>query len=74
MRISPFSLVSKAVGGVAPIGWINTPSITLIDEALNDYEVVWAAAGHPHAVFPTSYSELLSCTQAKSMMVGMVSK
>jgi prolyl-tRNA editing enzyme YbaK/EbsC (Cys-tRNA(Pro) deacylase) len=63
-----------SIGGVAPIGWINTPSITLIDEALNDYEVVWAAAGHPHAVFPTSYSELLSCTQAKSMMVGMVSK
>jgi prolyl-tRNA editing enzyme YbaK/EbsC (Cys-tRNA(Pro) deacylase) len=63
-----------SIGGVAPIGWINIPSITLIDEALNDYEVVWAAAGHPHAVFPTSYSELLSCTQAKSMMVGMVSK
>ena len=63
-----------SIGGVAPIGWINTPSITLIDEALNDYEVVWAAAGHPHAVFPTSYSELLSCTEAKSMMVGMVSK
>jgi prolyl-tRNA editing enzyme YbaK/EbsC (Cys-tRNA(Pro) deacylase) len=63
-----------SIGGVAPIGWINTPSITLIDEALNDYKVVWAAAGHPHAVFPTSYSELLSCTQAKSMMVGMVSK
>mgnify|MGYP006164399871 CR=1 FL=1 len=63
-----------SIGGVAPIGWINTPSITLIDEALNDYEVVWAAAGHPHAVFPTSYSELLSCTEAKSMLVGMVSK
>lgn len=63
-----------SIGGVAPIGWVNTPSITLIDEALNDYKVVWAAAGHPHAVFPTSYSELLSCTQAKSMMVGMVSK
>ena len=63
-----------SIGGVAPIGWIKTPSITLIDEALNDYEVVWAAAGHPHAVFPTSYSELLSCTEAKSMLVGMVSK
>jgi prolyl-tRNA editing enzyme YbaK/EbsC (Cys-tRNA(Pro) deacylase) len=63
-----------SIGGVAPIGWINNPSITLIDEALNDYEVVWAAAGHPHAVFPTSYSELLGCTGAKSMMVGMVPK
>ncbi|NDF94175.1 MAG: YbaK/EbsC family protein [Actinobacteria bacterium] len=63
-----------SIGGVAPIGWINAPSITLIDEALNDYDVIWAAAGHPHAVFPTSYSELLSCSQAKSMMVGMVTK
>ena len=63
-----------SIGGVAPIGWINNPSITLIDEALSDYEVVWAAAGHPHAVFPTSYKELLGCTGAESMMVGMVSK
>lgn len=63
-----------SIGGVAPIGWIKNPAITLIDEALNDYEVVWAAAGHPHAVFPTTYRELLSSTKAKSMMVGMVSK
>ncbi|MSY77423.1 MAG: YbaK/EbsC family protein, partial [Actinobacteria bacterium] len=43
-----------SIGGVSPIGWLNPPSIVLIDEALNDYSVVWAAAGHPHAVFPTS--------------------
>ena len=73
-RISSVAMVSKAMWGVAPLGWINAPSITLIDEALNDYDVIWAAAGHPHAVFPTSYSELLGCTGAKSMMVGMVSK
>jgi len=59
-----------SVGGVSPIGWISTPEITLIDEALNDYEVVWAASGHPHAVYPTSYSELISCTNAKPMVVG----
>jgi prolyl-tRNA editing enzyme YbaK/EbsC (Cys-tRNA(Pro) deacylase) len=63
-------MVSKAIGGVAPIGWINAPSITLIDEALNDYDVIWAAAGHPHAVYPTSYAELLACTQATPMIVG----
>jgi prolyl-tRNA editing enzyme YbaK/EbsC (Cys-tRNA(Pro) deacylase) len=59
-----------SIGGVAPIGWVNTPSITLIDEALNDYEVVWAAAGHPHAVYPTTYAELIHCTDAKPMIVG----
>ena len=59
-----------SVGGVSPIGWISTPEITLIDEALNDYEVVWAASGHPHAVYPTSYAELIACTGATPMAVG----
>ena len=59
-----------SIGGVAPLGWINPPAITLIDLALNDYDVVWAAAGHPHAVFPTSYAELLTCTGAQPMIVG----
>ena len=62
--------VSKARGGVSPLGWSNKPDITLIDEALNDYEIVWAAAGHPHAVYPTSFSELIECTNAKPMVVG----
>ena len=68
--ISSVAMVSKAKGGVSPIGWINTPEITLIDEALNDYEIVWAASGHPHAVYPTSYSELIACTKAQPMVVG----
>ena len=59
-----------SVGGVSPIGWITTPEITLIDQALNDYEVVWAASGHPHAVYPTSYTELIACTGATPMVVG----
>ncbi len=59
-----------SVGGVSPIGWITTPEITLIDEALNDYEIVWAASGHPHAVYPTSYAELITCTSATPMVVG----
>jgi prolyl-tRNA editing enzyme YbaK/EbsC (Cys-tRNA(Pro) deacylase) len=62
--------VSEANGGVSPIGWTNTADIILIDEALNDYLVVWAAAGHPHGVFPTSYSELMSATSATPMKVG----
>lgn len=59
-----------SVGGVSPIGWISTPEITLIDEALKDYEIVWAASGHPYAVFPTSYTELIVCTKAQPMIVG----
>ena len=60
-----------SVGGVAPLGWINEPSITLIDEALNDYQSIWAAAGHPHAVFPTTYQELLEASGAKAARVGI---
>ena len=59
-----------SIGGVSPIGWTNTPDIILIDEALDDYPVVWAAAGHPHAVYPTTYDELIQCTGAQPMIVG----
>ena len=58
-----------SIGGVAPIGWLN-PATIIIDEALNDYEIVWAAAGHPHAVFPTTFSELAKITKAQSMSVA----
>jgi prolyl-tRNA editing enzyme YbaK/EbsC (Cys-tRNA(Pro) deacylase) len=68
--VSPVAWVSETIGGVSPLGWVSQPEITLIDEALNDYEVVWAAAGHPHAVYPTSYDELLNCTGATPMVVG----
>ncbi|MFZ2227011.1 MAG: YbaK/EbsC family protein [Candidatus Nanopelagicaceae bacterium] len=58
-----------AIGGVAPVGWLQ-PATVLIDEALNDYEVVWAAAGHPRAVFPTTYTQLLNATGAQAMTIG----
>jgi prolyl-tRNA editing enzyme YbaK/EbsC (Cys-tRNA(Pro) deacylase) len=59
-----------SIGGVSPLGWISKPEIILIDEALSDYDVVWAAAGHPHAVYPTTYDELIQCTGAQPMIVG----
>ena len=68
--ISSVAMVSKAIGGVSPLGWISKPEIIPIDEALNDYDIVWAAAGHPHAVYPTTYAELIDCTGAKPMVVG----
>ena len=59
-----------SVGGVSPIGWMTKPEITVIDQALSDYDVVWAASGHPHAVYPTTYAELITCTGAQPMVVG----
>ena len=58
-----------SIGGVCPVGWENEAT-TVIDLALNDYDVVWAAAGHPHTVFPTTYAELLTATGARPMIVG----
>ena len=51
----------QAIGGVAPIGHPE-PIGTLVDVELARHEQVWAAAGHPHTVFPTSYDELLRLT------------
>ena len=59
-----------SIGGVSPVGWVNKPEIILIDQALNDYGVAWAAAGHPHSVYPTSYLELSRITGATPMVVG----
>ncbi len=58
-----------SIGGVAPLGWVS-PATILIDQALNDYEVVWAAAGHPHAVYPTTFAELVKVTNAQPTVVG----
>jgi prolyl-tRNA editing enzyme YbaK/EbsC (Cys-tRNA(Pro) deacylase) len=51
----------QAIGGVAPLGH-PAPVRTLVDTALAAYDVVWAAAGHPHTVFPTSFDELVRIT------------
>ena len=58
-----------SIGGVSPFGWLTTPTI-LIDMALSKYDVVWAAAGHAHAVFPTTYEELVAHTGGKPMIVA----
>ncbi|WP_068922637.1 YbaK/EbsC family protein [Planobispora rosea] len=51
----------QAIGGVAPVGH-PAPVRTLVDTWLSRHDVVWAAAGHPHTVFPTSYEELIRIT------------
>ena len=58
-----------AIGGVAPIGHLE-PITTYIDRALGEYPTIWAAAGHPHAVFPTTFAELLRVTGATPIAVA----
>ncbi|MFF1816880.1 YbaK/EbsC family protein [Kribbella sp. NPDC058245] len=59
----------QSIGGVAPVGH-PAPVPTYVDTALQQYDVIWAAAGIPHSVFPTSYTELLSLTGATQITVN----
>jgi prolyl-tRNA editing enzyme YbaK/EbsC (Cys-tRNA(Pro) deacylase) len=50
-----------AIGGVAPVG-LARPLDVLVDEALLDHEVVWAAAGTPTSVFAIGPADLVRVT------------
>jgi len=56
------------IGGVPPLGHKN-PVLTLIDEDLFQYETIWAAAGHPKAVFQLSPDELEIMTKGQVISV-----
>jgi prolyl-tRNA editing enzyme YbaK/EbsC (Cys-tRNA(Pro) deacylase) len=58
-----------AIGGVAPIA-LRHPIETVVDVSLSRYDHVWAAAGHPHTVFSTSYDELLRLTGGQAAEVA----
>ncbi|GAA2659946.1 YbaK/EbsC family protein [Paractinoplanes durhamensis] len=51
----------QPIGGVAPLGHPK-PVRTLVDTALEQYAVIWAAGGVPRAVFPITYAELVRVT------------
>jgi prolyl-tRNA editing enzyme YbaK/EbsC (Cys-tRNA(Pro) deacylase) len=59
-----------AIGGVCPIGHAVEP-VTLIDEDLLALDSLWAAAGHPHAVFNLSPQELIELTGAPVVDVAL---
>lgn len=52
-----------SIGGVSPLAHA-TPPVTLIDRELFRFDVIWAAAGHPHGVFPLSPDDLVRLTGA----------
>jgi len=56
------------IGGVPPLGHKNSV-LTLIDEDLFKYETLWAAAGHPKAVFQLSPDELEQMTKGRVIPV-----
>ena len=52
-----------SIGGVSPVAHA-TPPVTLIDRDLLRFDVVWAAAGHPHGVFTLHPADLERLTGA----------
>jgi prolyl-tRNA editing enzyme YbaK/EbsC (Cys-tRNA(Pro) deacylase) len=59
-----------AIGGVCPIGHAVKP-VTLIDADLLTLDSLWAAAGHPHAVFNLSPRQLVEMTGAPVVDVAL---
>lgn len=65
--------IGYAIGGVCPIGHVEK-TVMLIDEDLLKFDSLWAAAGHPHAVFNLSPQQLLGMTGAQVADVAVRSE
>ena len=59
----------QVIGGVSPFAH-PAPVPTYLDPWLERYDVIWAAAGHPAAVYSTTYPELRSMTGATEIEVA----
>jgi prolyl-tRNA editing enzyme YbaK/EbsC (Cys-tRNA(Pro) deacylase)/predicted Fe-S protein YdhL (DUF1289 family) len=60
-----------SIGGVAPLAHV-TPVVTLIDQSLFRFDELWAAAGHPHAVFRLSPQALQRLTGAPVVDLAVI--
>ena len=60
----------QPIGGVAPLGHPK-PIRTVVDLHLGSWDVVWAAGGHPHYVYPTTFAELMQATNGQAFDVGV---
>jgi prolyl-tRNA editing enzyme YbaK/EbsC (Cys-tRNA(Pro) deacylase) len=59
----------QVIGGVSPFDH-PAPVRTFLDPWLRQYDVIWAAAGHPAAVFSSTYDELQRMTGADEIEVA----
>jgi prolyl-tRNA editing enzyme YbaK/EbsC (Cys-tRNA(Pro) deacylase) len=57
------------IGGVSPVG-LDGRLRVLVDRALAPFDVVWAAAGTPNSVFPTTFGELLQISRGEEADVS----
>lgn len=59
----------QSIGGVSPVGH-PAPIRTVVDRSLAQHPQIWAAAGHPSTVFPTTYQELVAITSGVELDVA----
>jgi prolyl-tRNA editing enzyme YbaK/EbsC (Cys-tRNA(Pro) deacylase) len=64
-----YAHTGQRIGGVAPVAHPEQLR-TLVDVALADYPEVWAAGGVPHAVFPTTFDQLVALTRGEAVEVA----
>lgn len=57
------SATGFSIGGVSPVAHASK-TVTLMDQELQRFDTVWAAAGHPYGVFSATPFELQALTQA----------
>ncbi|GAA1528810.1 prolyl-tRNA editing enzyme YbaK/EbsC (Cys-tRNA(Pro) deacylase) [Microbacterium ginsengiterrae] len=73
IEMAPASVVreatGQAIGGVAPVGHPERLR-TYIDEALEAFDEIWAAAGHPHTVMPLTFGALKELTDGAVITVA----
>ncbi|MGB2816920.1 MAG: YbaK/EbsC family protein [Burkholderiaceae bacterium] len=60
---------SFAIGGVAPVAHAK-PMVTFIDTSLRRFDVVWAAGGTPHCVFPIAPDDLVRISGGTETVTG----
>ena len=54
-----------SIGGVAPVAHNSPPTCIFIDENLERFEMIYAAAGHPYVVFGISFEQICQITNGK---------
>jgi prolyl-tRNA editing enzyme YbaK/EbsC (Cys-tRNA(Pro) deacylase) len=64
-----YAATGQRIGGVAPIAHPQ-PIRTLVDVDLRAFPQIWAAGGIPHAVFPTTFDELVRLTSGVPAQVA----
>ena len=57
------------IGGVSPVGHINEIEI-MVDNTLNRFDKIFAAAGHPNSIFEIDFENLVKLTKGKIMDIS----